>query len=62
MPDGDWRASTTAVATTPPGVVQPYCFPEPSGPVVLYLVDTAVAEAGGWFAGNPDLTLEETVS
>jgi len=46
---------------TPPQAAQPYYFPETSSTVVLYLVDTAVANDSAWFDANPNLVIEEQV-
>jgi len=45
-----------------PSTISPYPFtcPDTASEVVVYLIDTAVAELGGWFSANPNLTIEGT--
>jgi len=38
-----------------------YTCPETSNEVVLYLIDTAVANPGSWFDANANLTVEESI-
>ena len=39
---------------------QSFAYPETSQPVRLFLIDSAVAHLGTWFAQNPKLTLEHS--
>ena len=56
--DAGWalgRLNDPSSATTSP---YSFSFPDTPGEVVVYLIDTAIDELGGWFSANTHLTLE----
>jgi hypothetical protein len=58
VPDAGW-----ALARLNDGdsmVSQSFAYPETTQPVRLFLIDSAVAHLGTWFAQNPNLTLEHS--
>jgi hypothetical protein len=59
-PDAGWAlgrlndpASSTSASNT-------FTHPDTGGEVIVYLIDTAVDELAGWFAGNPNLSVESS--
>lgn len=58
--DAGWalgRLNDPASSTVSP---YPFTCPDTPGEVVVYLIDTAVDELGGWFSTNTNLTIEGT--
>lgn len=59
--DGGWALGRLNDPTT--GSTSPYPFtcPDTAGEVVVYLIDTAIDDLGGWFSTNTNLTIEGSI-
>jgi hypothetical protein len=58
--DAGWALGRLNNPTASASTTNTFTYPDTGGEVVVYLIDTAVDELAGWFAGNANLSIEES--
>lgn len=55
--NADWALGYLNNAGSPGGAPYSFRYPDTGGVVIIHLIDTAIDGLGGWFSGNPNLTI-----
>ena len=59
-PDAGWALGRLNDPAASAAAVNPFSYPDTGGEVVVYLIDTAIDQLAGWFAGNANLAIEDS--